>query len=114
MVDRPLRPTRDNRLGRLLTLPTTIIPRNLIQQRKILFTNTNELKLKKFQPKIKKYLVLIEIHLKQLKDCHALLTSTPRIMPTNNTFKLACVKHIASIHSEPGSRSYLYVLKSKI
>lgn len=25
--------------------------------------------------------------------------------------KLACVKHIASIHSEPGSRSHLYVTK---
>lgn len=57
-------------------------------------------------------LALIEIHLKQLKDCHVLLTSTPRITQINNTFKLACVKHIASIHSEPGSRSYLYVLKS--
>ena len=46
-----------------------------------------------------------------MADSHALRTRSPLCLQpgtTENNVRLACVKHIASVHSEPGSNSVFW------
>ena len=93
VADHPLRSAKDLRLGRLL-------PYQLPNPTQAHLTTSSDF----FLSKIQIFLSLVcEV------DSYALLTRSPLLLKKRDV-QLACVKLIASVHSEPGSNSYLIFL----
>ena len=91
--DRPLKPDTDRRLGKLLPYQQANQPRASLQADKIHFTR-----------KHMGYQHSFPIVVPLLKaNSHVLLTRPPLELKT--LVRLACVRHTASVHPEPGSNS---------
>ena len=104
VADHPLRSTKDPRLG--MAFPFQLS--NLVQAHPRTTHWSFTLNTSLHRNQSAKYFmnnVRWKISLHARVDSHMLRTRSPRLHHTN--VRLACIKPIASVHSEPGSNSYV-------
>ena len=88
VADHPLKSAKDLRLGRLFPTNYLIFLRPILQRIYILLVSGIQIPDYKVSSRV-------------------LLTRSPWLFA--KTMRLACVRHVTSVHSEPGSNSYLFI-----